>query len=342
MTSMNELGEKHFLRALLPTLRRADCFVNGFGHDVSILDLGLDMNIAFKIDRAPSPISVTNAWSDYKVWGRLAVVANVSDLIAAAATPKALMLSIVVPGSIDRQHVEEIVAGCVESCRDHGLAFLGGDTKEGPSIQIVGACIGTSNKQYYLGRDIAKPGDHLVVAGMLGEFLGAYILLKEGLIEDQMDRANLIDILAHPKARIDEGRYIADTHLASASCDLSDGIADALSHFCNNNIGITIDEARLPIHPLGYRAAEKTSREPYRLAFGVGDWAVAFVVPSEMMGVLQAGVDRGLQFSSIGRFDDSGKKLIKRVNGQVETAPEFVNEQFSMRLEDEKNYLDLI
>lgn len=84
-------GRKAFLRKLLPGLVCSDDFVNGFGHDASIVDLGFDKNIVFKIDRAPNPVSVKNSWSDFCVWGRLAVVANVSDVLAVGGEAKAFM-----------------------------------------------------------------------------------------------------------------------------------------------------------------------------------------------------------------------------------------------------------
>jgi thiamine-monophosphate kinase len=340
VTTMTELGEKAFLKSLLPTLEQAKNFVNGFGHDVSVVDVGLSKNIAFKIDRAPHPISVRNHWSDYKVWGRLAVVANVSDLVAAGARPKAFMLSIIAPGATDHQRIKEIVDGCIEGCADHHLSFVGGDTKEGEVLQVVGACIGTSEKQYFLGRAVAQPGDHLVIAGLLGEFLSAYLLLKEGEIDEQVRREELMKVLTHPRAKMEECEYITERRLATASCDLSDGISDALSNFCNDQVGITIDEFALPIHPLATNFAARTSLESHKFAFGVGDWAVAFVVPKKYVGMLKCAEAIGLKFACIGTFDNSGKKLIRRLNGAIEAVPSEMNEQFVARLEDESAYLD--
>ncbi|SDA09801.1 hypothetical protein SAMN05216315_101117 [Nitrosospira sp. Nsp18] len=205
----------------------------------------------------------------------------------------------------------------------------------------AGHCLGTCDKRYYLGREVAKPGDHLVITGLLGGFPGAHLLIKGEDVYGRSDRESLLNILTDPTARINEGRYMEETRVATASCDLSDGLADALSHFCKDTIGITIDEASLPMRPLAREAAAKTLCKLHKLAFGAGDWAVAFTVPDKGMKLLQRGKYEGLRLSSIGQFNESGQKLIKRLDGTVERAPEFVNEQFVKRLEDERNYFEL-
>ncbi|RYH60989.1 MAG: hypothetical protein EON54_10500, partial [Alcaligenaceae bacterium] len=58
MAKMSDLGEKAFLKLLLPTLQVSPSFVNGFGHDASILDVGLEQHLAVKIDRAPFPVAL--------------------------------------------------------------------------------------------------------------------------------------------------------------------------------------------------------------------------------------------------------------------------------------------
>ncbi|MGP4959074.1 AIR synthase related protein, partial [Pseudomonas helleri] len=129
MTTMSELGEKAFLKMLLPDLYVAPSFVNGFGHDASIMDFGLEKLLAFKIDRAPYPVALQRGIGDYKTWGRLAVAANVSDLLAVGATPRALMLSLVLPGHFEIDNASAIIKGCEEACIAHGIAFVGGDIR---------------------------------------------------------------------------------------------------------------------------------------------------------------------------------------------------------------------
>ena len=339
MTSMNVLGEKAFLRGLLPQLRQDGVFVNGFGHDASILDLGLEQHVAFKIDRAPTPVSIRRGWSDYKPWGRLAVTANVSDLLAAAATPRAMMLSVVAPPEFSAQALTDIVLGCQESCEQHGIAFVGGDTKEGPTVQVVGAAIGTVDKHYRLGRASAAVGDHLVMAGSLGAFAGALSLLDTASTR-AWKREDLLRTLTMPMARTVEGAYLRECKLAIAACDLSDGLADALNVFCSDAVGITLDERSLPIHEYAVAAASVLGVPASRFAFGVGDWALALLVPHSSVELLLAGAPSDIELRDMGQFDDTGIRAIRLQDGTTEPTPSLINEQFRSRLEDDSGYID--
>jgi thiamine-monophosphate kinase len=339
MTLMSQIGEKGYLKDLLPQLSQAQRFVNGFGHDASIVDFGLDELIAFKIDRAPTPVSLTRGWSDYRVWGRLAVAANISDLLAVGAKPRALMLSVVVPRDFDSASVTDIVLGCQESCEQHGVAFVGGDTKEGDAIQVVGAAIGSVDKHYFLGRRQAQPGDHLVIAGQLGGFAGAMSILETNS-KEPLPRQQLLEMLTMPTAKVQEGAYLRAARLATAACDLSDGLTDALDVFCGTGVGLTIDASALPLHAYALQAAQSLSVDPAFFAFAVGDWAIACVVPHASIGELLAGAPSTVHLYDVGRFDSSGVRKLRREGGATYAMPCLVNEHFRTRLEDDSSYVE--
>lgn len=339
MTSMTDIGEKAFLRALIPELHHHKDFVNGFGHDISVVDLGLEKYLAFKIDRAPSPVALNRGWCDYRVWGRLAVVANMSDLLASAALPRAMMLSLVLPRDFSSAAAIEIVSGCEESCANHDVAFVGGDTKEGVVTQVVGAALGTVDKKYILGRGTAIPGDHLVIAGRVGGFSGALSILDFDSGLSSQEKSELIDILEKPLARVKEGAYVRDCKIPHASCDLSDGLAEALNIFCSDGAGITIDEDALPLHKYATEASFKMSVPAYPYAFSVGDWAIAYLVKESKVSLFFNMAPADVDLFDIGRFDGSGKCLVRTRGGRLEPIPSLINEQFRRRLEDDAGYL---
>ncbi|WP_188434325.1 thiamine-phosphate kinase [Halopseudomonas salina] len=334
---MSDLGEKAFLRSLLPSLKVDPSFVNGFGHDASILDIGLEQLLACKIDRAPFPVAIGRGVGCYRVWGRLAVAANVSDLLAVGAEPRAMMLSLVVPGNFEADAAREIVMGCEESCISHRIAFVGGDTKEGTSPQVVGAAWGTVIRGAGFGREAAKPGDFLFIAGRLGAFASSLALM------DSQDGVSgypksWIDALVSPMARINEGRYMRESCKVVAACDLSDGLADAIRIFCADGAGITLSEPNLPMNPLAKTASEKLRVPLWRFAFGVGDWAIAFVVRESDVETFRAGIPDGMELTQAGRFDGSGDILVKDRAGRIQKPPELINEHFRRRAEDDDNH----
>lgn len=338
MATMSELGEKAFLKELLPTLKVAPSFVNGFGHDASIVDVGLEQYLAVKIDRAPFPVALNRGIGDCRTWGRLAVAANVSDLLAVGARPHALMLSIVVPGGFDATNARAIVIGCEEACDSHGIAFIGGDTKEGQTAQVIGAAWGTVEKGAAFGRAPALPGDYLFLAGRLGAFAGTLALMDEEPSEGEIPR-EWVNTLTEPSARMREGRYMRESRKVAAACDLSDGLAEALNIFCAAGAGITLSESRLPMHPLAVQASAKRGVPLWRFAFGVGDWAIACVVREKNVSTFRLAGESGLEMFEIGRFDGTGHKLIRDGAGMEREIPNLINEQFRRRIEDNGSYM---
>jgi len=174
---MGSIGEKNFIAGLMPTLRTDARFLNGYGDDASIIDIGCgDLCLVMKIDRAAQPIASKNGWADYAVWGRLAVTANCSDILAVGGQPVAFMLSMCLSKEWRVEDAVDIIRGCQEECEKHGISFVGGDTKESREAQIVGCACGTAARGSFLSRKGAEEGDILAVAGRLGGFVGAYRL----------------------------------------------------------------------------------------------------------------------------------------------------------------------
>lgn len=337
---IEELGEKAFLSALLPQLVTKSNFVNGFGHDASIIDLGLDdIAIAMKIDRAGKPVAAINGWTDYRLWGRLAVTANCSDILAIGATPKGFMLSISVPRTWESSVVEEIVFGAQQECEINGVTFLGGDTKESTEPQVVGAAIGTVCSEYYLNRKIASKGDYLVLAGSLGGFVGGYLQAKDNTKRTK----KCIEYMAFPRARWKEADLINQERLAIGGMDLSDGLYDALQAIVATGNGAVIDINALPFHSLAIESSEIYSIPLFNLAFSVGDWAMLYAVsPSKIDALLSLAGNTSAELTVIGRVTDMEGIYGKDKSNEVYRIDGIVNENFRSRMEDQGSFFDSI
>lgn len=339
MNKMKDLGEKGFIRGLLPNLFLHPSFVNGFGDDASIVDIGLEKLIACKIDRAPSPVSIKLGIGDFRVWGRLAVTANISDLLVSGADPKAMMLSLVLPDSFDANDATNIVLGCQEACLENDVAFIGGDTKEGATAQVVGSAWGTVDKSAVIGRGMAKEGDALFIAGHLGAFSASLALILEKKYTEE-NYEQYIDVLNHPTLSRSESKYIGETRLVKFACDLSDGLLDAINIFCGDSLGIEIKESSLPIHDIARNASLSLGVPLWRFALGVGDWPIAFVVDKENVDRFLKKIPSDMSISLIGIFNKSRKKTILDINDEENLFPSLINEHFRKRAEDIEEYLD--
>lgn len=337
---IEELGEKAFLSSLLPKLKTTPEFLNGFGHDASVIDIGLEeIALAMKIDRAGKPVAAINGWTDYRLWGRLAVTANCSDILAVGGTPKGFMVAISVPSSFEVEIVEEIVLGAEEECLRNNVTFLGGDTKESNEPQVVGSAIGLVDKRHYLGRKVARKGDYLILAGSLGGFVGSYIDVKESADV----KKECVDYMAFPRARWNEAREINDRKLAFGGMDLSDGLYDALQSMVSSSYGAIIEIEALPYHSLARAASKKYSIPLFNLAFSVGDWAMLYAVRPEHIGrIRQLADEDSIELTEIGRvIDEEGIYGIDK-NGEVYEVDGIVNENFRSRMEDQGNFFDSI
>jgi thiamine-monophosphate kinase len=340
---IQDIGEKKFLSMILPTLKQRPDFLNGFGHDASIIDLGLgDTAIVMKIDRAGKPVATLNGWTDYSLWGRLAVTANCSDILAVGGIPKGFMLSISVPRTWQSDYIKQIIMGAQEECNLNNISFLGGDTKESNEPQVVGSAIGIISKDYFIGRNNATDGDYLVLAGQLGGFVSAYTQLKDK--ENQSNKESFIEYLAYPKARWKESMLVNSNSLACGGTDLSDGFYDALRNIVSHSYGTLIYLDDIPYHQFAIDAASKYSIPLFNLAFSVGDWSMLFAVKKDNLEkLLQLTDEVSIKMKVIGRvIKEEGVYAFDSSKDEFFTVDGIVNENFLSRMEDGGSFFDSI
>lgn len=331
---LSDIGEKKFLKFFLPSLLVSDNFINGFGHDISILDLGLEKFITFKIDRASKPITITNNWTlDWSIWGRLGVISNLSDHAAAGSVTQAAMISIITPSSTNVLNLEQIIRGCEQACIENHISFVGGDTKEGPYTEVIVSTIGTSIYNSKIKH--ANSDDFLFVSGLLGGFLAANIIMlnQEKFTQNEIEQAFFL--LSTPTAQVKNSQILYDKQVVYSSTDLSDGLVDALNSFCTSGIGFTLNIDLIKFHPLAILVNKKMGIELVELALSAGDWAIVYIINKKKLNL----VPDLEHLYCIGSFNTSGILKYKESNQKMKTLPKKVNEQFITRLEDQQNYL---
>lgn len=339
--TMGQVGEKAFLRELLPTLTPHARFVNGFGDDASAIRLPSGDLLVFKIDRAAAPVAARRGWCDYRLWGRLAVTSNCSDLLAAGAEPSAVMIALVLPRDWVAAAAIETIRGADEECAARDVVFAGGDTKEGRTAELVGSAVGLCRPAELLTRTGGRPGDLLVLAGRLGGYLGSYLQLVASLDADgrpaHPDSGRWLDYVAHPVARWSEGAEIRRGGFGTAGMDLSDGLYDAVSTLAAH-CGADIELATLPYHPTALEAADRLGVEPFNLGLGVGDWAILYAVDESRWRDRRPAT--GLELTVIGRLTERpGVRWIDPAGAELVAAP-VVNEHFASRQEDESSLVE--
>lgn len=331
--TMTDLGEKGFLARLLPSLNVDARFLNGFGHDAGVIDFGLEQNLVMKIDRAATPIASLNGWADYRVWGRIAVTANCSDILAVGGEPKAFMLSLSIAPHTKAAVAEEIVRGAAEECELREVAFLGGDTKEAVGLNIVGSAIGTIPKGRHYDRLKGRPGDLLVLAGQLGGFLGGY---RQCVSKAPFGEA--LRYLCEPSAAWREARALSQIAGIRSACDLSDGLASSVRQVVAVGAGAILDFSSLPFHYLATANAAERGVDLINYAFGVGDWGIVYAIAPKNRAQIERLQLAGLDIAIVGTVVNKSGLFLRR--GDLFEVSIFENEHFRQRMEDQGSYFD--
>jgi thiamine-monophosphate kinase len=340
--TMGDLGEKGFLRQLLPTLDRHPSFVNGFGDDASAIRISDNQLLLFKIDRAAAPMAAKRGWTDYRMWGRLAVTSNCSDILTGGGTPIAVMTAMILPRDWKAQAAFDAVQGCAQECLANKIAFAGGDTKEGISPEMIGSAVGLCQKDQLLTRRGARVGDLIVVAGKLGGFLGSYLQIIESL-ETGSGCENVQSwqkYVAHPTARWSEAKAMRESRIATAAMDTSDGLYDAVSTLTANR-GADLHLDSLPYHDIAYECSKRLGISPFNLALGVGDWNIVYTVSPKGWDDFTTRSNSSLfELRVIGEVTEAEGIRWRDRSGAVFQCAPVVNEHFAARLEDESTLLD--
>ena len=129
----------------------------------------------------------------------------VDDIVCAGAEPL-FFLDYIAVGKLDPAHIEQLVEGVAEGCRQAGCALIGGEMAEHPGamepgeFDLVGFAVGVVERDLMLGPDRVRPGDVLIGIPSPGLRSNGYSLARRVML----DRAGLpLDGPAFPGARHD-------------------------------------------------------------------------------------------------------------------------------------------
>lgn len=182
---------------------------------------------------------------------RKALRVNLSDLAAKGATPAGFVLTLALREA-SHEWLSAFTRGLGEDAIRFGCPLLGGDTVSTPGpLMISITAFGRVPTGRMVRRGGARPGDHVVVTGTIGD---AAIGLK--LLQGTVD----ISALANDAAAVNElvSRYrvpqprcdlaIAVRNYANAAMDVSDGLAGDLAKLCDvSGVSADINAAAVPL-----------------------------------------------------------------------------------------------
>lgn len=261
------------------------------GHDIVLTTDAIVAGVHFFPDDPPDTIA------------QKALRVNLSDLAAKGAVPRAYLLTLAVPPSIDDGWLKAFAGGLRRDQRRFAVTLVGGDTVATPGPLTVNiAALGEVAHGKVVRRAGAKVGDEVWVSGSIGDAaLGLRLLKGESLGLSERQAARLIGRFRVPEPRIGLGRAIG--RLAHSCLDVSDGLVADLGHVAARSaVGIEIDAGAIPLSPAARDVIANGRATIGDLITAGDDYELAFTAPASAAPHLTAASAKAkVVLSRIGR-----------------------------------------
>jgi len=252
----------------------------GLGDDAAVVVPERNALEVVTTDALVEGVHFDRAFTPPSAIGHRALAVNLSDLAAMGASPRAALLSFVLPPDLLLADFEAMVDGFMGLAAAHRVALIGGNITRSPGPLIVDVtATGTARPRRVLPRSGARPGDEVWVSGDIGSAAAGLQSLSAGAREgDRMAACEAAFLEPHPRVRL--GTLLGRNRAASSCVDLSDGLADGLHQLADaSGVGLELDGAAVPVtaeargwfqdHGLDPVTAAITGGDDYELLFTV-------------------------------------------------------------------------
>src|SRR5262249_40687120 len=158
------------------------------------------------------------------------------DIAAMGGEPRYALLALVLPADCPVADVDELYTGLLDMAARYDVRLIGGDTCAAPDrIVLTITVVGQADGPPVRGSG-ARPGAASLVPGTLGAAAAGLAALERGPLPVPDDVAEPVR-RAHrsPTPRVEEGRVVRASGVATAMIDLSDGLATDLGHIAEGS-----------------------------------------------------------------------------------------------------------
>ena len=298
------------------------------GEDAALIDFG-DRYLVAKTD----PITFA---TDLIGW--YVVHINANDLAVMGATPKWLMVTLLLPEGTTHEATEEIFDQLVESCNSIGITLVGGHTEityQLPRPIAVGAMIGEVAKDRVVLTSGASPGDSIVLTkGMAIECTSVLArqvpdaLREAGVSRQTIERAR--NLLFSPGISVAQESTIAcDTVDVHAMHDPTEGgVATGLLEMAQAaGVGLVVYEEMLRVLPECEEFCRALNLDPFGLiASGA---LLAAVPPADVTKLLDALAKEGISAHEVGHITEPQEGLKLRTPEGMRDLPRFERDELA-------------
>lgn len=279
----------------------AAAFAPPTGHELVLTADGIAEGIHFPPGEAPDVVA------------RKALRVNLSDLAAKGATPTGYLVLLGLPETWTEAWVAAFAEGLADDQAAYGVTLYGGDTIRAGTLVVSITAFGSVAPGRTVRRAGAKPGDRAYVSGTIGDgALGLLVARNDARLAglDAAHRAELLDRYRLPRPRVALSPVVAE--YASASLDVSDGLAGDLDKLCViSGVSARIPVASVPLSPAATNAVSLVPELSRLCLVGGDDYEVLCTVPPGKAADFEhdAGA-AGVQVTQIGEILADGNQAV--------------------------------
>lgn len=296
-----ERSEDAWIAAIARRFPASARVLAGIGDDAAAVSL--DGRVAvLKTDTVVDGVDLVLSECGPEAAGRKAVAVVASDMAAAGASPRAAVVSVVMPRGTPFDLYDALAAGIARGAKEIGCDVVGGDTgaADGPLVVTV-SMLGEPGPMGVVRRVGGVPGDALSVTGTLGgSILGRHLTFRP---------------------RLDESRALVERRIPHAMMDLSDGLLADLPRLCAaSGCGADVVAEQVPVHADVARLPARGT--PLDHALGDGEDYELLVAHAPLSAAGEADLARaGVRLVRIGTLTPAAGTLRLLVGGVARPLP---------------------
>ena len=219
--------------------------------------------------------------------GRLAVCGTINDLSMSGASPLYISLALIIEEGLPLDDFDKIIQSIQRVTEETGVKVITGDTKvvnqgSADKIFINTAGIGLIPPGIDISGANARPGDQVILNGVIGDHGIAVMAQREGLrfnIPVESDCAPLNTLVADMLVHSNAVKCLRDPTRGGLATTLNEMAAQS-------KVGITIEEDKIPVRQSVAAACEILGLDPLYIA-NEGK-LVAIVAPEQAEEILSA------------------------------------------------------
>jgi len=296
----SSLKEREIIEIIWESITKHPEAPVSYGDDASAVELQNGLLAVLTVDMLVGRTDVPKNMSLYQA-ARKAVVMNISDLASKGVEPLAVLCSLGLPRGLSRKDIAEIGRGLNDGAREYGAYIIGGDTNEADDLIIDSVAFGLIERDLFVSRGGAKPGDIVATTGVFGKIPCGFKIIYEELDVESELREKLLEPIYYPKARVKEGVALSRGKVLSASIDSSDGLAWSL-HEISRASGVGFLIRRLPIADEAKVFAEKYNLDLKEIClYGGEEYELVLTIKPEKWVKAKSIIERlGSQLIKIG------------------------------------------